>query len=95
MAGTMANVLNCKPTHNAELRKIRTDYGLSRQVISELAGVSKSLVDSWLVAESSRNFRPMPWKSLRLIQLEMGLVEPCGVNLRQEAEARMAAIKGA
>ena len=91
----MANVLGCNAAHNAELRKIRTTLHLSRQVIAEMAGVSKSLVDSWLVDQASPNFRPMPWKSLRLIQLELGLVKPAALKLRREAEESAAAIKGA
>ena len=90
----MANVLNCNPTHNAELRKIRTTYHLGRVFIAELAGVSKSLVDSWLVDETSRNFRPMPWKSLRLIKLELGLEDPAAIGVRKSAEEQAAAIRG-
>lgn len=91
----MANVLGCDPQNNAELRKVRASLHLSRQVIAELAGVSKSLVDSWLYDEDNRNFRPMPWKSLRLIQLELGLVKPAAIKLRRNAEESAAAIKGA
>lgn len=90
----MANVLGCNPANNAELRKIRSNLDLGRVVIAELGGVSKSLVDSWLVGEDSRNFRPMPWKSLRLIQLELGLVRPAALKLRKAGERKIAAIKG-
>jgi transcriptional regulator with XRE-family HTH domain len=91
----MAYVIGCDPGNNATLRKIRTDLHLSRLVIAEIAGVSKSLVDSWLVSPHSKNFRPMPKKSLRLIQLELGLEPPAYVAVRLAAEERAAAIKGA
>lgn len=91
----MANVFGCDPANNAELRKIRTTYHLARPLIAELAMVSKSLVDSWLVSVDSPNFRPMPRKSLRLIQLEMGLAKPAALKLRKAAERQAAAIKGA
>lgn len=90
----MAKVLHCDPANNAELKKLRATYNLGRQLIATIAGVSKSLVDNWLVREDSPHFRPMPGKSLRLIQLELGLEKPSYVALRREAEKRAAAIKG-
>jgi len=90
----MANVIGCNPINNAELRRIRTTLHLERPVIAMIAGVSKSLVDSWLVSEDSLYFRPMPTKSLRLLQLELGIEKPQFIGVRADAERRAAQIKG-
>lgn len=91
----MANVLGCNRLNNAELREIRTTLHLERHVIATIAGVSKSLVDSWLVSERSNGFRPMPTKSLRLLKLELGLAQPAYLEVCAAAEKRAAQIKGA
>jgi DNA-binding transcriptional regulator YiaG len=90
----MAKLIECDPAHNAELRKLRTQLNLSRQQIADVAGVSKSLVDSWLVPEDSKYFRPMPKKSLRLVQLEIGLERPAFKHLRTAAKKFESEIRG-
>lgn len=61
---------------NGRLREIMDSYRITRRGISSLVGVSQSAVDAWLCPEDSRNFRPMPERSLRLLELELGIAAP-------------------
>jgi DNA-binding transcriptional regulator YiaG len=90
----MAKLTDCDPENNLELKRIRKELNLERRRIAEIARVSQSLVDSWLVKPESEYFRPMPGKSLRLLKLELGLDTPRFKHVRKAAEARAAEIRG-
>jgi DNA-binding transcriptional regulator YiaG len=90
----MAKLIDCDSANNAELKVLRADLNLHRQMIATIARVSKSLVDSWLVKPDSQYFRPMPGKSLRLMKLELGIDPPGYRHLPKEAQKRSEAIKG-
>jgi hypothetical protein len=62
--------------HNERLAKLMAKHGITRPDAAEIMGVTKSCVDQWLRPEDTNNWRPMPDRSLRLFEFELGMRRP-------------------
>jgi hypothetical protein len=90
----MARVIGLDPLNNEELRRIRSQYHLSRKTIATICGVSESLVDLWLLPPGNKVFQAMPEKSMRLLKLELGLVASSFLHVREQGEKFKAKLLG-
>jgi uncharacterized protein YehS (DUF1456 family) len=74
-----------KLTTNAKLVRIMNrEKDLTRLMVGEICGVSKACVDMWLRPADSANWRPMPDRSLRLLEFELGLRAPSYTRFHRE-----------
>jgi hypothetical protein len=62
--------------NNEKLARLMVKHEITRPEAAEIMGVTKSCVDQWLRPEKSHNWRPMPDRSLRLFEFELGLRRP-------------------
>ncbi len=65
-----------KAKNNARLVELMQEDGLTREVVGKICGVTKAAVDMWLRPRDSHNWRPMPDRSLRLLEFELGKRSP-------------------
>lgn len=88
MANTRKNPKG-KPTTNAKLVRIMSkEDDLTRELVGKICGVTKACVDMWLRPEGSANWRPMPERSLRLLEFELGTRAPSYTRF-QRAELKL------
>lgn len=80
--------------NNEKLLRIRAEYHLSRPLLAQICGVSKSLVDCWLAPPDSPLLRVMADRDLRLLELETGRRDPAYLDVRRTAAKLRRQIKG-
>lgn len=67
---------------NLRLREIMEQQRVTRRRVAELVLSSPSTVDAWLCPGDSPNYRQMPDRALRLLELELGLSRPAARKKR-------------
>lgn len=66
-----------KAKNNARLVALMEEESdLTRELVGKICGVTKAAVDMWLRPRDSPNWRPMPDRSLRLLEFELGKRAP-------------------
>lgn len=66
-----------KGKNNARLWDLmHEESDLTRELVGTICGVTKAAVDMWLRPRDSPNWRPMPDRSLRLLEFELGKRSP-------------------
>jgi predicted transcriptional regulator len=61
------------PVNNIRVRELIEEFRLTRQVVADHCGVSKSAVDRWLARDESGNMRNTPDRAIRLLEFSLGL----------------------
>ena len=55
-------------TNADTLKKLMTDYGLTRRETAELMELPENTLDSWLKPEHNKSYRPMPDREISFIK---------------------------
>lgn len=76
---------------NLRIAELRDLKGLTRKEIARICRCSKSWVDSWLADLASGNYRECPAPMVRLLEMELGLVQAEHTDKIRELEAQVIA----
>lgn len=71
---------------NERLAKLMAKHAVTRPEAAKIMGVTKSCVDQWLRPQDSNNWRPMPDRSIRLFEFELGLRAPAHTYYHRKRE---------